>query len=125
MAIWIECARDMQTLSANGTSLGYITVPDIRRFFVGAIVWLKDNDTAPARYKVTELAYTTAPAGTIRLRAFPANPGTDANGYYSLNQISYGHSDVSAYTTAQGAVVTIHKQLVRVEPDYLKPGLKI
>lgn len=125
MPLYLKVTPDTQALTANGTTTGLITIADIRNFHKGAIVYLKDNDTAPRKYKIGAIAYTTAPAGTLQLRAINDIPGVDnTTGAPILNAISYGFSDVSAYTTAQNAVVSIPKQIVEADPSYVKPGLK-
>lgn len=119
--MFIEVPKFMSLLTVSGTATGTVTVTDYRGFHVGAHAWLKGTVAAPKEYIIVSITPTTGTAATITLRNLP-NAGSSTTNSLSLNAVSYGLSDVSAYTTGDGAILSIAQQIVRVEPDWKRFG---
>lgn len=90
-------------LTGNGTTSGVVTVADNTPFYPGTAVWIYGTTAAKLNCVVTDLVGTTG----VKLRAI-GQPLTLAGAP------KYGNSDMSAYTTADGATISIPAQLAPV-----------
>lgn len=88
-------------LTADGEAAGYITVADNEGFYPGAVAWIRDNNSDPLECIITELVGTTK----IGLR----NKRTGSYG---------GRTDMSGYTIAQNATISMEGQVVAVDEPF-------
>lgn len=112
----VEWIRDASAAFAtNGGADGYFTVTDSSPFYAGAYAWISDDDAnSQKRVQITEVITASQKIG---LR-FVADNENAPNGPVGLAALSYGRSDISAYTTAKHARIDMEGQAVRIQQPY-------
>lgn len=90
----VVVAASSAALTADGTSVGYVTIASTSTFFVGALVYLSSTTQVSQAFRIADIPDATR----IGLRA--------------NNGINYGHVDVSAYLVADSAHIWQDSQLV-------------
>lgn len=98
--------------TGNGSNRGTIAVTAVTGFWPGAFVWLKSDAVAATRFQIVKIVTLT-----LYLRAAPPPTG----GAQDYPKPNYGYSDLSAYTLASNAIVTMPYQLVKTELANTKP----
>lgn len=102
----IYISERQTSLTGNGTTTGEITVSDTTPFYPGTTGYIYGTTAAHIGVIITDIVSGTV----LRLRRTPSlnvlNIETPAN--------KYGNNDMSAYTTADGAVLAIGAQLAPV-----------
>lgn len=109
----IEVPSAHAAFTSNGTTAGIVTVADSSPFYAGCVAWIKSSGQPSARVIIVAIPSAT----TIKVR-FIGETDIDRIPL----QIYGGASDISAYTTAQNATISMESQLAHVEPDYVKPA---
>lgn len=99
-AIFTATAHD--ALTANGTSLGVVTIASTAKYMAGATVWIRSSTQAELECIVAEVLSST----TLALRRKDA-----AN--------KSGRSPMNVYLTADGASLDMESQVVPVFDQYV------
>ncbi len=110
--VYISVPSAKSLATGNGSNRGTIAVTAVTGFWPGAFVWLKSDAVAAQRYQIAKINSLT-----LYLRLAPPPTG-GAQAYPTPN---YGYSDLSAYTLASNAIVTMPTQVVKTELANTKP----
>jgi hypothetical protein len=94
-------------LTVDGSADGYVTVADNTVFFKGAQAFLSDGNTAATEAVITEIGA----AGKVGLRIV-TRQAPDDNSPGGLRGPNYGRSDLTAFTVAQSAKLTMPSQFI-------------
>ncbi len=129
----IEVSQVDTALTGNGTAQGQLTVASTTGFTPGAVCQLYDTLGHSATVQITSVPDATHV--NVRLYAqpggypmatgagiFPAGAGTSGPSIWGQSSTenlppNYGTSDISLFTTVNGARICQNKQSVRVEPQ--------
>lgn len=116
----IEAKETTAAFTADGTTLGVVTIADTTPFYKGAEAFLINTAGSAKRCKIMKITDATH----LEVLLIPDDIGHDASGNFAstaASWIGYGRSDISTYTVASGAKISQPAQLVRVEPTVQKP----
>ena len=86
--------------TADGTTTGYITLASNVGYYVSAEVSLNSGNQVAQNYIITDLPDSTRIG--LRVKTYGAGPVP----------VSFGRTDVSAYTLAQSAYITQPQQMI-------------
>ena len=98
-----EAAEISAAITVNGTTTGFVTVGDSTGFYVGATCFI-NNASSGQEVKIVSIS-----SGVIGLKTVN-RPALD--GVRGLEQLNYGQSDMSAYTSASPSKIYQPRQIV-------------
>lgn len=109
----IDVPAFAQDFDANGGATGSIQVASSAGFYVGTIAYLSRNSNPGARCVIVSIPDSTHVVARIV---------ADDNEQQQAQQIYGAGSNLSAWTTALSARISMPAQLAKIEPQSVKPA---